>query len=114
MVTVVADRESDIYAEWAQIPAPNFHLLTQAMQDRVILEGGRLSTANLTFAGDTEFFLRSQPGRPERRTTLRMRFGQVTIKRPHQTLENGMPEAIPLRLVEVMEINSPKNCKPIM
>ncbi len=114
MVTVVADRESDIYAEWARIPAPDFHLLTRAMQDRVILEGGRLSTADLTLAGDTEFVIRAQPGRPERRATLRMRFGQVTIKRPHQTLEKGMPDAIPLRLVEVAEVNPPRNYKPIM
>src|SRR5919108_814391 len=28
MVTVVADRESDSYAEWATVPAANFHLLT--------------------------------------------------------------------------------------
>jgi len=114
MVTVVADRESDIYAEWARIPASNFHLLTRAMQDRVILEGGHLSTADLALAGDTQFTIRAQPGRPERRTTLRMRFGQVTIKRPHHTLEKGLPEAIPLRLVEVMEVNPPKDCKPIM
>ena len=114
IVTVVADRESDIFAEWARIPAPNFHLLTRAMQDRVVLEGGRLSTADLALAGDTEFVLRAQPGRPERRTTLRMRFGQVTIKRPHQTLEKGLPEAIPLRLVEVTELNPPQNCKPII
>lgn len=114
MVTVVADRESYIYAEWARIPASNFHLLTRAMQDRVILEGGHLSTADLTLAGDTQFTIRAQPGRPERRTMLRMRFGQVTIKRPHHTLENGLPEAIPLRLVEVMEVNPPKDCKPIM
>src|SRR5580658_9960915 len=26
MVTVVADRESDIFAEWARLPAPNFQL----------------------------------------------------------------------------------------
>lgn len=79
MVTVVADRESDIDAEWARIAAPNFHLPTRAMQDRVVLAGGRLSTADLTLAGDTKFVLRAQPGRPERRTTRRMRFGQVVI-----------------------------------
>jgi len=43
-----------------------------------------------------------------------MRFGQVTIKRPHQTLEKNMPEAIPLRLVEVTELNPPQNCKPMI
>ena len=53
-VTVVADRESDIYAEWARLPGPRFHLLTRAMHDRVIAEGGRLSTASLKPAGEAE------------------------------------------------------------
>jgi len=34
MVTVVGDRESDIYPEWATIPEANVHLLIRAMVDR--------------------------------------------------------------------------------
>ena len=30
MVTVVDDREADIYPKWAVLPEPNFHLLTRA------------------------------------------------------------------------------------
>ena len=45
-VTVVADRESDIYAEWALVPEPGFHLLTRAMHDRRTAEG-TLSSAPL-------------------------------------------------------------------
>ena len=31
MVTVVADRESDMYPAWASVPQPGFHLLSRAM-----------------------------------------------------------------------------------
>ena len=84
-VTVVADRESDIYAEWARLPGPGFHLLTRAMHDRVIAEGGRLSTAPLEPAGEAEIDLAAHTGRPARRAKLAARFGRVTLKRPGGT-----------------------------
>jgi hypothetical protein len=41
-VTVIADRESDIYDEWASLPEPDLHLLTRAMKDRRLAGGGKL------------------------------------------------------------------------
>ena len=51
MVTVVADRESDIYAEWATIPEQGFHLLSRAMVDRSLAgkPGHTLFTAAAAF-----------------------------------------------------------------
>jgi len=34
MVTVIGDRESDIYSAWAEVPEGGFHLLSRSMQDR--------------------------------------------------------------------------------
>ena len=42
MVTVVADRESDIYEEWARLPDAHTHLLTRACRDRTLAAGGKL------------------------------------------------------------------------
>jgi hypothetical protein len=42
MVTVVADRESDMYPAWASVPRPGFHLLSRAMVDRRLVGGGTL------------------------------------------------------------------------
>jgi hypothetical protein len=50
MVTVVADRESDIYPAWASVPQPGFHLLSRAMVDRRLVGGGTLFGAALGFA----------------------------------------------------------------
>lgn len=36
IVTIVADRESDIYEEWARLPDERTHLLTRACHDRVL------------------------------------------------------------------------------
>ena len=41
-VTVVADRESDIYEEWDRLPDEGFDLLTRACRDRALAGGGRL------------------------------------------------------------------------
>ena len=112
-VTVVADRESDIYAEWARLPEPGFHLLTRAMGDRRI-EGGKLSTAILKPAGETELSLRARPGRPARDARLVARFGRVSVKRPVNTIEKGLPKTVELSLVEVVERDPPSGAEPIL
>jgi hypothetical protein len=114
VVTVVADRESDIYAEWARLPGPRFHLLTRAMHDRAIAQGGRLSTAPLKPAGEAGIDLAARAGRPARRATLAARFGRVTLKRPRNTREAGLPETVPVSLVEVVEQNPPPGAEPIL
>ena len=113
-VTVVADRESDIYAEWARLPAPGFHLLTRAMHDRVLAGGGFLSTAPLQEGGEGVIELRARPGRAARRATLRIRFGEVAIKRPKDTIEKGLPRSVTLSVVEVSEVNPPPDAEPIL
>lgn len=40
MVTVVADRESDMYPAWASVPRPGFHLLSRAMLALAKARGG--------------------------------------------------------------------------
>ena len=113
-VTVVADRESDIYAEWARLPGPRFHLLTRAMHDRLIAQGGRLSSASLAPAGDAEIDLAARTSRPARRAKLTARFGRVTLMRPGNTREVGLPKTVSVSLVEVVEQNPPPGTKAIL
>ena len=63
MVTVIADRESDIYAQWARLPAPGFHLLTRVQKDRRLHKEGMLYAfgANLPVAGTRLLELRARP-----------------------------------------------------
>lgn len=113
-VTVVADRESDIYAEWARVPEPGFHLLTRARRDRRTAGGGHLSTASLTPAGTAEIELAARPGRPARIARLTARFGRVSLKRPDNVLEKDLPKAVEVSLVEVSEPDPPLGATPIL
>lgn len=115
MVTEVSDRESDIYAKWARLPEPGFHLLTRAMHDRSIAQGGgKLSTAPLRLAGEADVELRARPGRPARTAHLVARFGQVSLDRPKATRETDLPEKVTVSLVEVAEVGAPTGAEPIL
>jgi hypothetical protein len=116
MVTVIADRESDIYAEWACLPEPGFHLLTRASVDRKLANDGYLFAAarNFPLAGTAHLFLpQRSPGVPARIATVTLRFGEVTIRRPRHENDLTLPKTIRLRLVEVRELNPPKGAEPI-
>jgi hypothetical protein len=116
MVTEISDRESDLYEKWAHIPTANFHILTRANKDRLIEEGGTLSTAALHSAGSASVDLRERPGRPARHATLVARFGRVTLKRPTHLAKQGeaLAKTVAVSLVEVSEIDAPQDAKPIV
>jgi hypothetical protein len=116
MVTEVSDREADIYAKWAQVPGASFHVLTRASKDRRITEGGgHLSSAPLADGGTAVLKLRAQPGRPAREAQVRLRYGEVTLKRPSgASLDKSLPRFLTVRLVEVAEVGQPKSGKPIL
>ena len=114
MVTEVSDRESDIYAKWTRVPEAGFHILTRAMHDRKIEGRKKLSTASLTCGGEKLLELRARPGRPARTARLVVRFGQVQVKRPKNTIEGDEPKSVALTLVEVTEIDAPPGAEPIL
>ncbi|WP_158807262.1 IS4 family transposase [Beijerinckia sp. L45] len=113
MITEISDRESDIYAKWARVPAPGFHMLTRAMHDRAV-QGGTLSSVALTPAGEAAVTLRARPGRLARTARLTAGYARVNVRRPRATLEKGMPETVSLTLVEVREIDAPEGVEPIL
>lgn len=108
MVTVIADRESDIYEEFARIPDAHTHLLTRACRDRALVGGGRLFTIAETWPVRHRFELdvRAQPGRAARVAQMELRFGEVTIKRPGNCSDPTAPRQLTLRLVEVKEVTA--------
>jgi len=81
-ITVVADRESDIYEEFACRPA-NVHLITRAAQDRRIRTAAGGETRLFAFADGLpeaerlRVIIPAAPGRPRRETELGLRFAPV-------------------------------------
>ena len=112
MVTAVSDRESDIYVKWARVPAPGFHILTRARQDRRIA-GGTLSSALLLPAGEEMIDLRARPGRAARTARLVASYGEVELLRPKKVLEKDLPGSVAVSLVQVAEIDAPPGSEPI-
>jgi hypothetical protein len=107
-VTVIADRESDIYAAFAGCPVGT-DLLVRAAQDRSLEDGGRLfATADASpEAGRAELDLPAKPGRKARQTQVAVRFMSVTLARPGNGPAKGLPKTVSLTLVDVREIDPP-------
>lgn len=116
MVTVVDDREGDLYAKWALLPGERFHLLTRAQSDRRLAGGGTLFAAAASFApaGRREIDLPARrPDRKARKATMELRFGGVTIRRPKNETDPTLPETLELRLIEAREVDPPEDEEPV-
>jgi hypothetical protein len=115
IVTVIADRESDIYEEWASPRAPQHHLLTRAKQDRSLAGGGSLfaSTDRLPVVHHYAIELPRQAGQRQARTAeLDLRFGAVTLKRPDH-LPRTLPPGVRVSVVDVREVGAPPGEEPV-
>jgi hypothetical protein len=115
-VTVIADRESDIYAEWASLPGENFHLITRVMHDRALTDGSTLYAAGQRMqAADTTIIKlpARNPQRPARDAKVTLRFGPVSLRRPQSRFLRDLPECVALSLVEVVETEPPPDAEPI-
>lgn len=114
-VTVIADREADIYEEFALRPA-GVELLIRAAQDRALQGGERLYTcsAALPAAGGMVIDLPAAPGRPARRAKLLLRWREVVILQPkNRTAAQGLPAQVALNLLEASEVQAPKDAAPL-
>ena len=115
-VTVVADREADIYPAWATVPEASFHLLGRAMSDRALAGGVTLFTAAAQFpvAGRRTIELRAHdPAHPKRTAVVELRHGEVNICRPRDELDRSLPPTVRLRLIDVREVNPPEGVEPL-
>jgi DDE family transposase len=109
-VTVVEDREGDIYECFVFKPA-NVEKLVRAGQDRALADGAPLFSKADAWdeAGRMEVALPAAPGRKARTAELSIKFGVVEINRPaSRKASDGLPKAIAVTLVIGQEINPPE------
>lgn len=107
LVTVVADRESDIYEEWVRLPDARTHLLTRACRDRILATGGKLYAwlDAQPVQGHYSFEVPARAGkRSAHRARLSVRFGRIAIKRPNNCSDSRTPKQIELSVIEVKEL----------
>jgi hypothetical protein len=118
MVTVMSDREGDLYPSWGQVPDETVHVLTRVMSDRCLIGAGEatLHTVADSFpvADTTTLDLPARPPKRAARTAkLELRFGEVEIARPVNEKDRDLPRSVRLRLVEVREIDAPEGEEPL-
>lgn len=116
LVTVIADREGDIYEDFACKPR-GVEMLIRAGQDRRLDDGSRLfaKTELLPEAGRMSVDLPAAPGRSARTAVLALHFCPVQIVRPRnrsQANAAALPESVPLTLVEAREVAPPEGVAP--
>jgi hypothetical protein len=113
-VTMVADRESDIYPLFARRP-PRLDLIVRAAQDRNLSAGGRLFAAldDAPSLGRRAVRVAPRgPGEKERIACVELRARAVRLARPRNGCDE-LPEAVELTLVEAREVEAP-NGKPAL
>src|SRR5262249_22979428 len=115
-VTVVEDREGDIYECFAFKPA-NVEKLVRAAQDRRLADGTSLFSKAEAWAeaGRMSVELPAAPGRKARKAELSVKFGKVEMRRPkHRAASDGLPKTITVTLVIGREIDPPEGEEPAL
>jgi hypothetical protein len=113
-ITMVGDRESDIYDLFARRPA-HVHLLCRSTQRRALATGGRLDShcAGLPEAGRETIEVPPKGNQPARQAGVALRFGAVSLSRPSGAGAARLPKTVSLWVVEVSEIAPPAGAEPV-
>jgi len=118
-ITVVSDRESDIYEHFARRPA-NTHLIVRACQNRAIKMGSEDAGAllfafidGLPEAGRISVKIPGAPGRKERIAELAIRFSPVELRKPLHAVAPDLSGTVTLMVVDVREVSTPEDGKPV-
>jgi hypothetical protein len=114
-VTMVADRESDIYLLFARKP-DRLDLIVRAAQDRRLCDGsmlfGALAVAEVLKTSLVKVAPRG-PGDKGRVANIELRAGIVSLARPQSLKRSDACDATEMTLVEAREINTPAGKTPL-
>jgi hypothetical protein len=114
-VTMVADRESDIYLLFARKP-DRLDLIVRAAQDRRLCDGsmlfGAVAVAEVLKTSLVKVAPRG-PGDKGRVANIELRAGIVSLARPQSLKRSDACDATEMTLVEAREINTPAGKTPL-
>lgn len=120
LVTVIADREADIYEMFARVPDARTHVLIRATHDRALStaegkRGGRLFTmlSAQPEAGQDVFALPARQGRAARQVRLAVRFMATRLRQPTCGADRRDPRFVGINAVEVREIDPPSGVEAV-
>src|SRR3990170_1326963 len=115
MVTALGDRESDIFALYANAAEQRFHVIARSMHDRKLADGTGLYAASeaMPVMDQRAIVLPARAQRTERVAVLKLRFGAVNLGRPQSKFLRHLPKSLSLALVEVCESDPPAGTEPL-
>jgi hypothetical protein len=108
-VTMVADRESDIYQLFARKPE-RLDLIVRAAQDRTLVDGTKLFAALADVPALQTSIVKVAPRGPGdkgRQADVELRAGIVRLARPQNMRHSEADEDVELTLVEAREVGAP-------
>ena len=112
-ITIVEDREGDIYEQFCIIPDEKTHLVIRNRDNRRLTNGKYLHNflQEQPVAGTYEIEIEQDKRKKivKRTATLEVRYAKVIIKKPASVKDKKCPAELTLYVVEVKEINGPKN-----
>lgn len=106
IITVVADREADIYELWDRLPDARTHLLIRACRDRNLASGGATLfdwMDGQAVQGSYRITLPVTPKRSAHEALLHVRFGAVTLKKPQNCSDKQASPHLTLNVIDVVE-----------
>ena len=115
MVTVLGDRESDIFALYASAAEQHFHVIARSMHDRKLADRAGLYAASntMTAVDERAILLPARAQRPARLAHLELRFGAIELARPQARFLRHLPKSLPLAIVDVREVNAEPGVEPL-
>ena len=115
MVTVLGDRESDIFALYASAAEQQFHVIARSMHDRKLADRTDLYAAcDAKAAVDRRVVhLPVRTQRPARQAQFELRFGSIGLARPQTKWLRHLPESLSLNFIDVREVDAPAGVEPL-
>jgi hypothetical protein len=115
MVTLLGDRESDIFALYANAAEQDYHLIARSMHDRKLANETGLYAAidAMTPVQRRTIQLPARGQRPARQADLELRFGTIELARPQSKFLRHLPKSLHLAIVDVREINAGLDVEPL-
>ncbi|MGC3979117.1 MAG: IS4 family transposase [Paludibacteraceae bacterium] len=105
IITVIADRESDIYEALCTIPTENTHLLIRSSSNRLTCENDmllldKMQSCKIEYTYEIE--IKGNKSRKSRKAKIDLRYTTVDIKRGSQTV-GDYPASIKMNCIYVVE-----------
>jgi len=115
MVTLLGDRESDIFALYTKAAEQDFHVIARSMHDRKQADETSLyATIDAMAAVQRRTIkLPARAQRPSREADLELRFGVIELARPQNKFLRNLPKSLRLAVVDAREINAAANVEPL-